>query len=313
MVTNVGRKGYYRKVIHITAEDSPNVQYARREIAAGKEPTDTIVIPGVKPWSTYQKEIKLWDEHQKCVSHFAQFYKGAEILMYPAEWLNRAHEIAGEGLTNRAKTIGVDPAQGGDKTAWAICGDKGLIELIAKKTPDTSIIPRETLALMRKYGVRAEDVLFDAGGGGYQHACLLRDQGFNVQSVVFGAAASPERRMGIKLLDERKSDDVVRGIYANRRSEMYGLLMLRLDPIEKGKFGIPARFTELRRQLAAIPKDYDREGKLTLLSKNKQNKDDKKLTLTELLGCSPDEADALVLAVFGLEGRSAPVRAGVAC
>lgn len=38
---------HFRKVIQITAEDSPNVKYARREIAAGLTPSNKQIVPGV--------------------------------------------------------------------------------------------------------------------------------------------------------------------------------------------------------------------------------------------------------------------------
>lgn len=90
-------------------------------------------------------------------------------------------------------------------------------------------------------------------------------------------------------------------VYTNRRVEMYGLLHLRMMPDGKyGGFAIPKQYYELRRQLSVFPKQYDAEGRLTLPPKRNTNKTSKTPSLEDLIGHSPDEADALVLAVFGL-------------
>jgi hypothetical protein len=209
--------------------------------------------------------------------------------------------------------MGVDSAYGGDDTSWCICGDRGIIAIISKKTPDTSVIPNETIMLMKKYNILPENVLFDSGGGGQVHVDTLRERGHNVRSIAFGGSATPLKSLGMKTLQQREEEDEIRYIYKNRRAEMYGILMNRLDPGVSGEkdatpkkpFAIPERFAELRRQLEPIPKQYDKEGQLYLPPKNKPASqtgvESKVLTMKDLIGCSPDEADAVVLAVFGLE------------
>jgi hypothetical protein len=175
------------------------------------------------------------------------------------------------------------------------------------------MIPGKTLALMREWQVRPENVLFDRGGGGKQHVDLLRKQGYNVRTVGFGEAASDPflgRRM--KTTVERREIREQQYVYKNRRAEMYGLLRQRLDPATGSTFGLPPQYTELRRQLAPIPLLYDAEGRLYLPPKDKKNPDSAELTLKELLGCSPDEADSLVLAVFGLDRKATRAAAGAA-
>ncbi len=48
-------KGYHRKIIHISADESPNVKLAKKQIEEGKTPTGEIIIEGVKDWEEYQK------------------------------------------------------------------------------------------------------------------------------------------------------------------------------------------------------------------------------------------------------------------
>lgn len=292
-----------RKVFRIRAQDSPNIRLALAQIETGKEPTNEVLIPGVKMYDEYLRDRKRWDKVAQCVGLDAAFYKGAEVLLFPPEWLNEAERLAGllKGKQRKAKTIGVDPAEGGDDTVMVAIDDSGVIDLVAKKTPDTSVIVGEVIAFMHKHGVKPENVLMDRGGGGKEHADNLRRKGYNVRTVYFGESATAEKKRGITPLEQRKLDDEIRSIYKDRRAQMYGITSGRLDPSSgDGGFAIPAEYTELRRQMAPIPRTYDEEGKLWLLPKRNRDPKSDKPTMISLLGSSPDEMDALVLAVFGL-------------
>lgn len=308
--------GFFRKVITIQATDSPNVQYALKQRELGYEPDNSIIVPGVKSWDDFQKNLVLWDEVKKEVSLYARFYRGSENLLFPLTWLDRANTLAASlSLTGRkARAIGVDPAEGGDKTSWSVVDDLGLMYQLSKKTPDTAVITAETLAMMHRFDVPAEQVLFDSGGGGKQHADRLREQGHNVRTIGFGETVMPPpKRMVFTPLDDKIENKEERYVYKNRRAEMYGELSLLLDPgYNPQGFAIPSVYTELRRQLAPMPRLYDPEGRLRMLPKNKRDKTSKELTLLDLLGCSPDEADSLVLAVYGLVNRSKRATAGAA-
>jgi hypothetical protein len=53
--------------------------------------------------------------------------------------------------------------------------------------------------------------------------------------------------------------------------------------------------------LSKMPLLYDKEGRMMMLPKNKVGKDSGgQKTLTELLGCSPDQADSTVLMVHAI-------------
>jgi hypothetical protein len=306
---------FRRKIIRIKAVDSPNVRLALMQQARGRAPTGQTVIPGVLSWEEYQKRRETWDPVKQCVGLDADFYEGAEVLLFPPLWLNRAEELAKrlEGKPRQAKAIGIDPAEGGDKTAMAAVDQWGLIELVSKQTPDTAVVTGEALAFMRKHNVPAEKVCIDRGGGGKEHADRLRSQGFNVQTVAFGESVSPMPRRGTTGFAERVDVREERTAYFNRRAEMYGELRELLDPAVGNGFAIPAEYTELRRQLAPIPLTYDDEGRLKLLPKNKRDSTSGAgaKSLTDLIGCSPDEADALVLAIHGMRQKARrPVAGG---
>lgn len=304
---------FFRRVIKITGRDSPNVALALAQQRKGLVPTGEVLVPGVLTWEEYSKRLAIWDSIRVCIGIHAEFYEGAEILLFPPLWLDRAHQLhdALKGQRRKAVAIGVDPGEGVDLTAWAVVDHLGLIFLTSLRTPDTNVIPARTLALMREYQVAPEKVVFDRGGGGKEHADRLRAQGYNVQTVAFGESVQLDLRRTQYPLGERKDAREERTVYKNRRAELFGSLRELLDPTAPGPgFAIPAEYTELRRQLAPIPLTYDEEGRLYLLPKNKKDPKSTRPTLTELLGCSPDAADALVLGCHGLIHEPYRARAG---
>jgi hypothetical protein len=303
---------FYRKIVRVRAEDSPNVQLGLRQRAAGLKatglkPDGTPVLPGVLSWHEYLKRRETWDPVRQCIGLDAEFYEGAEVLLYPPEWLNRAERLADQLKNKRspriAKAIGIDPAEGGDKTTMAAVDELGLIELHSCLTPDTNEVFYNALGFIRKHNVAPEKVVFDAGGGGKQHAHRLRDAGYRVTTVAFGESVTPDLKRGTKSLSARADEREEKYVYRNRRAEMYGMLRIRLDPATEPGFALPAEYRELRRQLSLIPLTYDGEGRLMLLPKNRKSGSNV-ATLTDLLGRSPDEADAVVMAVYGMERKA---------
>ena len=226
--------------------------------------------------------------------------------MYPPDWLNRAEEVY-KKLTapsnRKGKAIGVDPAEGGDSTVWTVVDDLGILEQLSMKTPDTSLITNTTMMLLTKWGVAAENVVFDRGGGGKQHADALRAKGHKVRTVAFGESATPEMKpfYPYESFSTKVHQEETRQIYRNRRVQMYMILRQWLDPeLNERGFGISQHLVELRRQLAPIPLMFDGEGQYYLPPKNKRDPKSNAVTMTDLIGCSPDEADYTVLALYGL-------------
>jgi hypothetical protein len=279
------------------------------------------------PWDEYQLRLATWDEISKCIGLAGEFYEGREVLLYPPDWLDRSARlaIALRGTPRKAKGIGIDPAEGGDKTAMAAVDEFGLIELLSKKTPNTAIITSEALAFMRRHNVPPENVCIDRGGGGKQHADRLKQMGYEVRTVAFGEPLIPKPRHGKHGLHERVAQRESRYAYINRRAEMYGRLRELLDPsfysfgesagrLSSSGFAIPGGslpvYMELRRQLAPIPLLYDPEGRLFLPPKTKRNPKSTIKTLTEIIGHSPDEADALVLAIHAMSTETKRKKAG---
>jgi len=281
---------YYRKIIRITALDSPNVQ-AQRD-----------VLPGVLSYEEYQKRLATWDEVRQCIGLMGQFWEGAELLLFPPEWLNRAEELARLRIYDRSgdRWIGCDPGEGGANTCWTVIDKLGILKQVSLKTPNTDVIPGMTIQLAHEWSVPASRITFDAGGGGKIHADRLKARGFHVNTVGFGESVSPEIRRGIHTIEHRQDIKEDRYAYKNRRAQMYGDLSELFDPINEQGFALPAQYSEVRRQLALMPKLFDDEGRMYLPSKNKRDDKDTRKTLTEIIGRSPDEADSLVVAVYGM-------------
>jgi hypothetical protein len=311
----------YRKVIRITAEDSPNVQAGLKYEALGLPVPEEVIIPGVLPYHDYKKRLETWDPVRICIGLRGTFWEGAEVLLYPPEWLNlaelRAVQLLLDATPRRAVSIGCDPGEGGANTAWSVVDHLGLMEQVALRTPDTSVIVTRTLALIHSYGVKPENVVFDRGGGGKQIADELRSRGYGVRTVAFGEPANPEPRMGMFQFSEKIDIAEDKYTFVSKRAQMYGEFRSLLDPSLCGGpgkvFALPARYTDLRHQLSLFPLLYDKEGRMRLPPKNRvagQGTRGEK-SLVELIGRSPDESDSLVLAVYGMMRKARRPRAGV--
>lgn len=312
----------YRKVIQIRAVDSPNVQLGMFAEERGL-PIPPPRIPGLLPYDEYIKRRTTWNPILQTVSLDAEFYEGAEVKMYPPAWLAASGTYA-NSISGRKgpRILACDGAEGGDDTVWTVIDDLGILDIIVKKTPNTTVIHDTTLNLMKVWNIAPADVYFDQGGGGTPQVDFLRrtlglqtGDGFN--TIAFGATASdPNRFKRMRTSRQKATAAEHSGSYKNRRAEMFGLLRELLDPgISDRKFGIPfgsnspdCPYKELRRQLSLIPFSLDSEGKMVLPPKRKRKENE--LSLTEIMGRSPDHSDSLVMAVYGLYNKQSQFIAG---
>ena len=354
---------YFRRVIKIRGQDSPNVQAGIAAMNQGlREPSAVLINTPEQPWGIWNQEQyeslkgqweengkpvrngedqpfpgvltideylarrKTWDSIRQCVGLDAEFYEGAEVMLFPPAWLNRACSVAqqldlqwqGTGKQRKAKAMGVDPGEGGANSSWVIGDDFGVIEVLSIKTPDTTAVPNTTIMLMRKYGLQPEQVAMDRGGGGKQHADWLKERGFPIITVAFGESPSIEPRRSLIMVEEKLDTRAEKYAFVNRRAEMYWTAREVLDPaLTPQGYGIPAQYTLLLSELSPIPMQvegwscWDQEGRFRLPSKNKRKTDSEELTLTQIIGHSPDEADAFVLMLHILLNKVKVVKAGV--
>jgi hypothetical protein len=172
--------------------------------------------------------------------------------------------------------------------------------MVSLKTPDTNEIIGQTRALMGEWDVDPSMVLFDSGGGGKQHSDRLRSQGLSVQVRSFAERVTVDRPGGWDHDKDGETAELekVKKSFANLRSQMYGEASADSNPLAPGDgYAIPnttPALRELHRQLGLMPKKYDEEGRLYLPSKSRKDDSNKK-TLSDIVGHSPDEADAYVL------------------
>lgn len=320
-------------MIKISAEDSPNVQLGLLERALNLDATHELLVPGVVTYAQYLDRRAHWDKVKQCVGLDAEFYVGAEVLLYPPEWMVRAYQVAEDRrvLKNRrGRALGVDPAEGGDQTATTVVDEYGILEQTSFKTPDTHRIVGDVIAMGNRWKVPPTDWVFDRGGGGKQLADQLRSMGYPVRTVGFGEAPTGQPSRVPETFGSKVDHLEQRQTYKNRRAEMYGDVREWLNPTtltppgwerataERGYdgdgpnrrgtvptfngWGIPRELTELAYQMGKVPVRY-REGVLYILPKSRSKDRPNDETLTDLIGHSPDEMDSLVLAHHGMTAR----------
>lgn len=341
---------YLRKVIHISCEDSPNVILGKIHEKNGTDGENDLVIPGVMSYWKFKERELMWDDVKKCIQLYGRFYKGAELLLFPPHWLNKSEQLV-EGLRRKrriAKAIGCDPGEGAAESCWYVVDDYGILEELAIRTPNTTDVFKWTVHLLRKWQVPPERVMLDAGGGGHEHADYLREAGYSVDTVAFGEPVVPKPKRGMTTIEKVKHDREAKYAYVYRRDQMFGHLSSLMEPLvdmTQGqgyleeyptpasrwseidgtpsievdsrdavpRFCIPPQYTELRRQLSLFPKVLDAEGRMKLPPKSrKASSTSKEPTLIDIIGCSPDRADALAIAVYCRDFGTKKPRAGAA-
>lgn len=302
---------YLRRVIHMPATASPNVKVGLEQQRRGIRPTGTRVMSGVMSWQEYQDHLTTLDPAQMSVKVLAKFYRGPELMLWPAEWLSRCAMLSGErsviesrrtghGLPPLVRSMGFDSAEGGDSSVWCVGDDLGVLAVVSMKTPDTNEIIGMTRHMWREWNVTPDMTCFDLGGGGKEHADRLAASGQRVQVRRFNEAVTADRPGGWDSDPEGHAAVVkaLQGAFANLRSQMYGEASSDCDPLLPGDgYGIPDDtpvLRELHRQLGLMPKKRDDEGRMYLPSKSRKDEGTKQ-TLTDVVGHSPDEADAFVL------------------
>lgn len=319
--------GLLRKIIHVDGEESPNVIVGKRLAQAGVPGPYPNVIPGVLSYDEYRRRLKIWDKYKIKVRLHGLFNEGDDTLLYPPEWLDNCERMyarccpLGYETSCRGKgspqglAMGVDAGQGRDLTVWTIICHSYLIYQETKQTPEPATMIKRTIELANEFHVPVEKILFDAGGGGFQLASVMRGEPYRkkVNTVWFGE--SPTDRRPPKRSDKKEVQFEHRQIYKNKRAEMYDVLRQRIDPsINAEPFGLPVELYELRRDLAIMPLMWDNEGKMFLPPKDRKSTDKENkdlITIKKLLGRSPDRADSLVLAAFALWGQPARRKVGV--
>ncbi len=304
-----GKDNLLRKVMHISAEDTPNVIMGHKWVEAGKQGQPPVLIEGLLAWHEYLTRKHEYDEPIATARLYGQFYTGSRAMMFPEEWLQKSADIA-KGLINyevkrEALAMGIDTGAGRDESVWTIIDKMGIMRQIAMKTPDTMKIYDVTIDMMTEYGLSPWQVCIDYGGGGKQIADALQRSGYRIHRVHFGSSPSMKPT---RAKSKREDFNIHRQAYKNKRAEMYGRLRLWLRPDrQEGQFALlpsdDGNWSMLEEELRVVPLTYDPEGKLFVIPKDKNPTvmvNSEQLTLKKLLGRSPDRSDSLVLALEAL-------------
>lgn len=317
----------YRRVIHVAADDSPNVRLGRARAKRGLPPTD--VVPGVLSYGDFQRFSKIWPAHKRRWGLEGLFPDETTNRLFPEDWLELSHALYAilqrhnADLQARGRqpklgqplALGIDCGRSvsGDLTTFTVVGKYGWVHSESHHIADTAVTYRKTIDLARRFKIKPTFIAFDQAIGG-PIADQLRDRkGWDVADVNFGSTEHIDREK-----------------YANQRASLYGELaaamelryriaddgskrlrgrlqkMLDTPPGEWPKpwtcLAIPREETELRRELAVLPRQHSQRSGALLLPP-KEPRPGRKLRpgefcLRELLGRSPDRGDSFVLAFY---------------
>ena len=317
-----GRGGLLSKVIHISGDDSPNVQVGKLREAQGIPGPHPIVIPGVLSYDEYIRRQLKWDKVKRRVRLEGLFFTGDSALLLPPDWLDASEEamrrLLAPGVWDNDNPrqvnpgtvgMGVDCGAGRDLSCWTVLDRLGVLHQHAIPTPDTYKITTTTIGLIERFKIPPERVCFDAGGGGKQIVDHLRATTpyKNIRSIMFGSSATPPPQKKTRGRDEKVTVKEDSWVYKNKRAEMHGILRTWLDPfLNEQPFAIPEELYQLREDLCQLPIWFDEGGRMFLPPKDtkpgtKENPD--QITIKKLIGRSPDRGDSLVLGIYALHKR----------
>lgn len=284
---------FIRKTFELGVEVSPNIRLAIAQKKKGLPITGEILIPGVKPYDEYREQLKLWDPIQICVCLNGRFYKGSDVRLYPDHLITKAKVKATKPYDKKPTHMGIDTGQGTANTVWTLGNKYGITQQIAKRTKDTSVIPDETIRLIRTHNIDPKNVGFDLGGGGKEHADQVRKQGYPVQLIAFGGSVVTPPKSGINPLRERQRTSEEQKAFKNRRAQIFWLVReLLIDG-----YAIPGHLSRLLFQMSKVPILYDKDGMFYMLPKTKKEGSNEK-TLIDVIGYSPDELDSFGILAF---------------
>lgn len=300
-----GYGGLLRKVIHVSAEDTPNVQagmYWEQLPKDSRTARPPVIIDGLISYEDYLRRKHEMPEPERIMRLEGQFYTGDQALLFTHAALDASQKrwkTLPPVAQRDAVAMGIDTGQGRDLTVWTIVDDDGVIAFYSDKKSRARTVVNKTVQLVEQYNIDPKNVAIDFGGGGNEIAQFLP---WRVRCVMFGESASQHRR--VKGRQKKEQQRVTRISYKNRRAEMYGILSSAMNPELREKvFAIPPHHVELRKELSVIPLMWDNEGKLQLPPKDQTSANAKdQLSMRSLLGGkSPDHADSLALAYFALK------------
>jgi hypothetical protein len=268
--------GWFKEAWDAAANDP---DWARFQISAFDVP-DTIISP---KW--IESETRYWgvDSPQYQVRVLGQFPSvGGDYMVFPLSDFEGTKDIFpmdGSGLH-----LGVDIARGdADQNVMVLVEDGRVTETMGWHSRDLMLTAVKVAEWIEKFGVPPRNVHIDVIGLGAGVVDRLREVGYQVEGVNFGAKAQGDSK---KIIGKN-----VR--VKNRRAELFWVARCQL---RAGRASVPAEF---RRQIWAEASriQYLPQDVIQIEAKEKIKK--------KLDGKSPDYTDAWVLS-FSRSGQRMP-------
>jgi len=245
------------KCLHIGAMECPNV-IARDEI-----------IPGLATAEWVEERKLEWGESSPAYQArvLGEFPSEGEDCLIPLAWAEHAMETLAAPMGE--KRMGVDVARfGNDRTVLAVRHGRVLTHIESYQGRDLMQTCGVVIATAQAQGIPPAQIYLDDGGLGGGVTDRLREQGFPIVAVNFGAQAREQQR------------------FANCRSEMYWHLRDNMNPENPKSVQIPKRYSALAYECASMKYGYTSKGQIQIESKD---------NIRKRIGRSPDLADALAL------------------
>ena len=174
-------------------------------------------------------------------------------------------------LDKRICKLGIDLSGfGADDNVFIVTDQDGIIEKVKIKVADTFELYNTAKELITRYKIREVSLDCTGGFGNGLYDMLKQDKSLTVNPINFGSSAIENTK------------------YANKRAEMY---MTAMDKIRNGFY---IDDDDIKNELSYMSYKINGSGKTQLESKS---------LVKELLGHSPDSADALVLSMYDTEEK----------
>jgi hypothetical protein len=208
------------------------------------------------------------------------FPDAADDALIALGWIQAALDRTAAPVATAVRSLGVDVARfGSDFTTLYVVEGPRILHAEARNGQDLMWTAGRVLALARQYQIRPQNVSVDDTGVGGGVTDRLREQNFSLRPVNFGSRAVDARR------------------YADRRSELWWTMRDWIRD-EAALADAPSRAREmLRGDLAAPAYTQLSDGRLKL---------EAKAEMKRRLGRSPDDGDALALALAHRKGWPEP-------
>lgn len=290
--------------------------------AEGKPVPKRPIIPGILSYEQYVERDATLAPADKRPRLHGLFNDETTSKIFPASWLDLAQELgrllARHNAQLKAKgrrpklgaplALGIDCAMGGgDLSAWAVFGRYGVMHVEVLDTPDTRKIKGQTLRLMRRFRIRPEYVAFDRAVG-KQIADELREEGLDVNDVGFGEAAlEPGKYSNMRAELHAELAKAMRRMVDDQGRPTAKTKRLLDTPPDKWhnswRFVALPEDADLRQELFVLPTGVDSKGRLRLPPKQptSRSRGNSEVSVKEMLGRSPDRADAVILAKYAFD------------